>query len=254
MGNLMITYGEEEAAHCDLHGDYVFKKAYMNGNYMEALTKKCPQCHSIREAEREKRDQIKRQKELVEHYTREGIEPIFIDCTFDGFLTDTEELRKNKEAVKRLVRGEVNTILMVGNNGTGKTHLAIAALKEIGGHIYTMYEITNTIRKTYMSEATRNEIDIVNELLSNRLLIIDELGRTKGSEAETRWLSYIIDKRYARNMPLIIITNKHTMKDCTRRGCPDCLENYISEDIMSRLAANGLLLRFSGADYRKKKG
>ena len=253
MGNIYVTYGEDEIGHCDKHGDYIFKKTYLDGIYNQLLTRKCPECEKEREDERERLEQENQRKYTLNNYRSYGIEPVFMDCTFDNFITDTVELKKNKEAVQKLVHGETNTILMVGGNGTGKTHLSIAALKELSGHIYTMYEITNAIRKTYAPESTRTEIDIVNEILNNKLLIIDELGRTKGSEAETRWLSYIIDKRYARNMPLIIISNKHTMNDCADGGCENCLENYVSEDIMSRLAANGLLLKFTGSDYRKKK-
>ena len=250
---MALINGDEETGVCEKHGEYKFHRKYWQGNELPIFAK-CPKCEAEEMEIQEKEKERQAKRELLDYYKREGIEPIFLDCTLDNFIADTEELKRNKEAVSKLIAKEVNILFMVGNNGTGKTHLSIAALKELGGHIYTMYEISNMIRKTYVPESSRTELDVVDDLLKNKLLIIDELGRTKGSEAETRWLSYIIDKRYARKMPLILITNKHTMKDCPSHGCENCLENYVSEDIMSRLAANGLLLKFSGADYRKKRG
>jgi len=42
-------------------------------------------------------------------------------------------------------------------------------------------------------------------------------------------------------------------KYCPTKGCPDCLENYLSGDVMSRLTDNGVLLQFGWADWRKTK-
>jgi len=185
-----------------------------------------------------------------------NIEPLFYDATFDNFETPTEELRQAKETVLNLVKGETQQIIMTGKNGTGKTHLAVAALKELGGKIFSMYEITTRIRATYSVIATEHELTVVNELARLPLLVIDEIGRTKGSDAETNWLSYIIDKRHSRFLPTILISNKHVRKYCpdkAKGGCKECLENYISDDIMSRINEGGILLQFSGEDWRKKR-
>jgi len=84
------------------------------------------------------------------------------------------------------------------------------------------------------------------------MLAIDEVGRTKGSDAELNWLSYIIDKRHTRDLPTIIISNKHVRKYCPLGGCPECLENYLSGDVMSRLTEGGVLLQFNWEDWRKR--
>ena len=160
---------------------------------------------------------------------------------------------RSVQTVKRLIAGEIQQIVMTGSNGTGKTHLAIAAVKELKGKIYTMYEITTRIRQSYSPRADETELEIVDELARLPMLAIDEVGRTKGSDAELNWLSYIIDKRHTRGLPTIIISNKHVRKHCPNGGCPDCLENYLSGDVMSRLTDNGVLLQFNWADWRKIK-
>jgi len=51
----------------------------------------------------------------------------------------------------------------------------------------------------------------------------------------------------------MLISNKHTRKTCPDGGCPNCIENFISEDIMSRLSEDGHLVNMTGDDYRRKK-
>ena len=180
-----------------------------------------------------------------------NIEPAFYEATFDSFVADTAELKHHVERVQALVAGDVTKIIMAGRHGTGKTHLACAALHVLGGKIMTMYEISATIRGSYAAGSERTELEIVDDLASQKLLVIDEIGRTKGSDSEANWLSYIIDKRHVRGLPLILISNKHVKMDCPKSGCEHCFENFIGEDIISRITEGGILLRFTGADWRK---
>ena len=52
---------------------------------------------------------------------------------------------------------------------------------------------------------------------------------------------------------IIVLMGIGGFKPWPKRGCEQCLENFISEDVMSRLAENGVLLRFTGDDWRKTK-
>lgn len=235
---------------CPKHGPYesipyqVFGQVFRVG---------CPACM----AAQEESDKIKAEKleKAMEHDRLQAmnIEPEYFEATLDNFQAETAEQKKNLDTVRRLVSGAVRSVIMTGSNGTGKTHLACAALRALGGKIMTMYEISATIRASYTSLAKRTELEIVDELARAPLLVIDEIGRTKGSDTETNWLSYIIDKRNARRLPIILISNKHVRKNCPESGCPNCLENYLSEDIMSRLVDGGVLLRFDGEDWRRKR-
>lgn len=222
----------------------------------------CPMCIKELEDEELRHAQDVMQAEAVERFKTMNIEPLFYNSTLENFVTDTPELQKAVELVRRFIAGEIQQLIMVGKNGTGKTHLAVAAVKAMNGRIYSMYEIGTRIRATYTSRAHEDELDVVDELARLPLLVIDELGRTKGSDAEMNWLSYIIDKRHVRGLPTVIISNKHIRKDCPvqrtengRRivGCENCLENFISEDVMSRLTENGMLIRFNGLDWRRRK-
>jgi len=224
----------------------------------------CPQCADKREQERAERQRQEEEKERqeeaaqleyqrLEKMKKANIEPAFYEASFDNFNASTDEQRHNVEKVKDLVNGDIKKIVMTGKNGTGKTHLACAALHALGGKIMTMYEISTTIRASYVKDSYEDELSIVDAYAHLPLFVIDEIGRTKGGDVEANWLSYIIDKRHVRDLPTILISNKHTRKTCDKNGCADCLENYIGEDIMSRLCENGVLLKFSGDDWRKKR-
>lgn len=233
---------------CDKHKIY-FED--MKGKHGFTFSGKCPVCEAeLMKEEETKMREAQRQAQLRQ-LTQMHIEPEFYNATLDNFITDTAEQKNGVNAIKKLLSGEKQKIVMLGKNGTGKTHLAVAAIKEKhGGAIYSMSEIAIRIRDSYSPLAAEKEGAILETLSRLPLLVIDELGRTKGSEAEKNILSYIIDKRHQRYLPLILISNRHYAGDCLSGGCPDCFENYIGEDTMSRLTQNGILLRFSGNDWR----
>jgi len=145
-------------------------------------------------------------------------------------------------------------LVMLGNNGTGKTHLAVSVLKQTGGIIYTVFEINVKIRQSY--NGTSKEWEVLQELCETKLLVIDEIGRTKGSDFELNWISHVINKRHENMLPLILISNRHLSSDCPlgKEGCPNCLEKYFDNDVISRLIEDGIVMKFTGDDYRKKAG
>jgi len=238
--------------HCLLHNRvYEVEKKEILGTVMTFGC--CPVCEKEHDDDIEKRERQENAAALDERYRASNIEPLYFDVSFDSFSADTPELEKAKAAVQKLIDEKRGKIVMLGKNGTGKTHLAVCAVKALGGKILTMYEISTRIRATYSQKAKEDELEVTDELARLKMLVIDEIGRTKGSDAEENWLSYIIDKRNSRGLPLILISNKHSRKSCPEKGCKDCIENYLSEDIMSRLCVDGKILNFTGEDWRKKR-
>ena len=238
--------------HCDKHDiDYEQKETTLFGKTI--LIGECPACEIEYEEETRKAQEAIAEEGRINFYRACNIEPLYFDASFESFKADTPELEKAKATVQKLVTEKTGKIVMLGKNGTGKTHLAACAVKALGGKILTMYEISTRIRATYSPKAKEDELEVTDELARIKMLVIDEIGRTKGSDAEENWLSYIIDKRNSRGLPLILISNKHSRKSCPEKGCKDCIENYLSEDIMSRLCVDGKILNFTGDDYRKKR-
>ena len=233
--------------HCDKHGDYESVQFDAMGIIMES---DCPVCSEEFDALEAREKETASEAQIIERAKAMNIRPEFLKASFSNFIPHTDKLKNALDRTKQLVNGELLSLLFAGSCGTGKTHLACAALNAKGaGKIMTMYEISATIRASFTAKLTRTELEIVDELASVPLLVIDEIGRSKGSESELSWLSYIIDKRHASYLPLILISNKKFRADCTDG---DCIENYFGEDVISRITQKGSMLRFEGEDYRAR--
>ena len=212
----------------------------------------------VEKYEREKaEEEAQREKKLHYDYLRNcNIEPEFFEYEFEDFVPKSPTQDKAKKAVQKMVEQKKGKVILLGPNGVGKTMLASIAAKKLGGKIFSMYEISTMIRQSYTVRAEKTELEIVNELASIPFLAIDELGRTKGSDSEQNWLSYILDKRHTRNLPFMLLSNGHLKKDCPEGGCPRCFQNFMDNDILSRLKQNSVFIVVSAEDIRsiKNKG
>lgn len=163
-----------------------------------------------------------------------------------------EKLPEKKEMMCIWVENESHLYLTKDFLVTHNTALASIAAKSLNGKIYTMYEISCMIRQCYSSLAKRPELEIVEELASIPFLAIDELGRSKGSDAELNWLSYILDKRHTRRLPFMLLTNGHFKKNCPKGDCPNCFENFVDNDVLSRLLQDSTIISIKAPDNRRK--
>jgi DNA replication protein DnaC len=200
-------------------------------------------------AERE-RLRIKRVKRLEDL----NIGQRFWAESFETFNAYTPELKRHLEACRDFANDHRGRMLvMLGNHGAGKNHLAASILKTTGGVMYTAYEIELLLRQSYAGET--REYQVLNRLCEAETLVIDEIGRTKSGDWELNWFSHVINKRYGNCRPTVLISNKHRKESCPRgeAGCPDCLQNWVGNDVLSRIIETGLVMEFTGGDYRGKK-
>lgn len=219
----------------------------------------CPICEKEAEEEEQRRIAQKKaeqeQKDFEADKRTKNIEREYWGKGFDDFEVFSESQGKALEAVKQMVAGRRGKVVLLGSNGCGKSMLGSIAVDKLGGKILSMYEITTMIRQSYTVKAERTELEIVTELATIPMLVIDELGRTKGSAAEMNWLSYILDKRHSRGLPFMLLTNTHLKKNCKSGGCERCFENFVDSDILSRLRQDSRIITIVDApDYRAKGG
>jgi DNA replication protein DnaC len=235
---------------CHKHGEYEAQTKSICGITVSTM---CPVCEKEEAAAAEKERKEIENGILIASYKAANIEPEYYGATLETIEILTPEHEKAVGYAREMIATKKGKLVLLGANGTGKTHIGSVLAYTLFGAIYSMYEITTRIRASYVAGAKETELEIVNQLASLPMLVIDEIGRTKGSEAETNWLSFIIDKRHVRHLPLVLISNKHMRKLCPSGGCDKCLENFISEDIMSRLAQDGKLVTFKEGDYRRRR-
>ena len=176
---------------------------------------------------------------------------IYWDEDFDTFDAYTPELKRHLDTAMGFAAKPEGKLVMLGNNGTGKNHLAAAILKAVGGVMYTAYDIGARLRRCYGGDG--KEWELLDELCGAPLLVVDEIGRTKGSKAELDWFSHMINRRHEGGMPAVFISNCHLECDCPAgNGCVECFENFFNRDAISRIEEDGAIMEFSGGDYRRK--
>lgn len=238
---------------CEIHGEYEEKEI---GVMWRSFPVGCPKCQAEWEA-KDKEQDLKMHKivesELENHkrslLQKRGIEPEFYGVTLDDYKVESDCERKAVEAARALIDGRIKKLVLLGSFGTGKTMLASILAILLGGIRITMFEISARIRAMYNNhEGT--EVDVLDDLLSYPLIAIDEIGRTKGSEAELNWLSYLIDKAHTRKIPLVLISNKQRARNLPPERRGDSFESYLPNDSLSRLRQETEIVELYGKDRR----
>ena len=240
---------------CELHGEYTaIKSVFKSGR--ESITG-CPECEKISFQKQQEEEERLAKKEYEERHLEEcrnaNIRLEFYDKNFSDYEPKTEGQKKALEAVEEMQTTGKGKIILLGSNGAGKTMLGSILARNMGGKIYTMYEIATLIRQSYTPKAEKSELEIVNELATIPFLCIDEVGRIKNTEAVQDWFSYILDKRHSEGLPFMLIGNLHFKKDCKDGGCPKCFENYFDKDILSRLHEDTTIIVLKTDDKRREK-
>lgn len=160
------------------------------------------------------------------------------------FRADTEErrnaLEKAREFVHDVMGGRFRTLLLLGSVGTGKTHLACGIIRECGGIYALSPTLTERFRRARSFTASETEGRILDDCGHARLLVVDEIGRGLSEDEERHALYRIINERYNRRKPMVLVSN-HKKKDFLR---------YIGAAATDRLAESALAVEFSGKSFR----
>ncbi|MHC4880294.1 MAG: IS21-like element helper ATPase IstB [Planctomycetota bacterium] len=118
----------------------------------------------------------------------------------------------NKVLLTELLRGEYidkrENVLLVGNSGTGKTHVAIAlGIAACGqGRKVRFYRVTELITQLLEAREERVLLRLKSQLAKLDLLILDELGYVPASKVGSELLFDVISTAYERNS-LVVTTN-----------------------------------------------
>ena len=160
------------------------------------------------------------------------------------------QCEKGLDIAKKWVTDEATPIVMLyGQTGVGKTHLAIAsAWSKIGlGKPTLFYTSTELIRDLQSGVKTGKLDEIIGNVKSAQNLILDDLGREYTSGWTTAIFHEIIDYRYNNKNDLnTFITTNHSL---------DELEKILGLPVVSRLTdhiASSVVI-MDGDDVRLKK-
>ncbi len=144
-------------------------------------------------------------------------------CDFENFETEYHQLadlNRNLAQAKLIVQGFARDypltndagLLLMGPCGVGKTHLAVAALKELisRGHeglFYDYRELLKEIQASYNSESQSSEGSVLEPVLRTEVLILDDLGASKPSAWALEMVGHILTTRYNEKRITLATTN-----------------------------------------------
>ncbi len=154
-------------------------------------------------------ERIDREKRAAERRLKDAKFPN--TKTLEGF-DFTAQPSINKLLVTELMRGayldQRESIILIGNAGTGKTHLATAlGVEACGqGRKVRFWQVTELITHLIEAREERQLLRLKNQLAKLDLLILDELGYVPASKLGAELLFDIISTAYERTS-LIVTTN-----------------------------------------------
>ena len=249
---------QELIGRCDKHGE--FKRRVMDILGHRYMASNCPACMDEDAAEEQrKRDESRAEntrRQWEAKIGRAGIPDRFIDRTLGSYLAKTEGQRRALAFAKRYadefdaVAKTGRSAMFLGKPGTGKTHLAIGiALQIMTGSsrtslFCTVMRAIRTVKDTWRKGAEQTEAAAIEALVFPDLLILDEVGVQFGSDAEKLLLFDVLNERYERRRPTLMISNLNAQE----------VAAYLGERVMDRMREDGgQVVVFDWASYRGVK-
>src|SRR5207237_9858276 len=145
-------------------------------------------------------------------------------------------------------------LFLEGQPGVGKTHLAVAVLKQVihasGGRglFYDTRDLLRVIRSTYDPSIRTTEVEVLRPVMTADLLVLDDLGAEKTSEWVDETMNLIVNTRYNERRLSIFTSNYPDIPDDTE---PNSLLFRIGARMRSRLHEMCEFVVMDGADYRE---
>ncbi|CAL4317768.1 DNA replication protein DnaC [Buchnera aphidicola (Thelaxes suberi)] len=181
---------------------------------------------------------------------RSGIRELYIDCSFDNYKIEHKGHKKVVSAARRYAEefnGNIASFIFSGKPGTGKNHLASA----IGNHlilngktvlIVTVADLMSNMKGTFSDSSIITEENLLHNLSTVDLLMIDEIGMQTESRYEKVIINQIVDRRSSSKRSTGMLSN------LDHEG----MRLLLGERVIDRMRlGNSLWLTFEWDSYRQ---
>lgn len=188
-----------EAADCPMHGPYLVR-AFSDGHVFTHNPGGCPDC--VRAARAEGLLSVS------------NIPARFAACEFDNYEVTAPKQRRVLNACKayaddfgaHLASGR--GLIMLGNPGTGKNHLATAICKAVKEKRSTVLRVkASEYLDAFWSKDFGERDQWIRELSRVHLLVLDEVGRSSSTANAQNAFFRLIDARYEAVRPTLLLSN-----------------------------------------------
>jgi DNA replication protein DnaC len=179
-------------------------------------------------------------------------------CTIANFAAYNESLERAAAEAGRLAAAfpaVPRGLFLEGQPGVGKTHLAVAVLKQVvqtagaRGLFYDTRDLLRVIRSTYDPSIRTTELEVLRPVMTAELLVLDDLGAEKTSEWVEETMNLIVNTRYNERRVTIFTSNYEDIPDDTD---PNSLLFRIGHRMRSRLHEMCEFVVLDAADYRER--
>lgn len=220
---------------CPAHGPYVAQNLSSG-----RVWSNCPACARQREAE-EAAHRAAEKAAADAHLLRyriaaSGLQGRFLRATFANFEATLPAQRQALATCRSFAedfdaRAPAGGLWLVGPPGTGKTHLGSAMVSHLirvhglDAHILAVHELMRMARQRIgnkrqgtsvwdgcdyrpLPDTGSETVDgLIERLAGAALLVLDEIGVSRGSEWEAEQLFAVVDARYKAELPTVVVSN-----------------------------------------------
>lgn len=198
-------------------------------------------------------------------------------CTLEnyeaGYRGADKSLKTARLVAQRFVEGypietDGKGLLLTGDIGVGKTHLAVGILKElivkrgVVGLFYDYRELLKEVQNTYNRDVAATELGILKPVFEAEVLLLDELGAAKPTDWVWDTVAQILNSRYNERRTTIITTNYANSPSLAAAGASgetaakramrdETLGDRIGERMLSRLQEMCVAIEIHGKDFRQ---
>lgn len=148
---------------------------------------------------------------------RAQIPPRFRDCDFEHFKplgNSSLEMAKIKaQSFAQQYPSVEKGLLLLGNPGVGKTHLAVAAARQLmlDKNVDCLFcsfpDMLEQLQQSYDPVSQLSKSEILDPILETAVVVIDDLGARRVSDWVEDTVNYILNTRYNQKRATLLTTN-----------------------------------------------
>jgi DNA replication protein DnaC len=143
--------------------------------------------------------------EMRARLRQQGVPSILLDCKLDTWDAWSPNLEERLKDVREFVAKRVGFLVLLGSVGTGKSHLAVGAMRHFKTALFRKQStLLRELRRTYQDKTAEDPVD---KCQGTELLVLDEVGLSSGGRDEMPMLHEILDCRHGERLPTILTSN-----------------------------------------------